>query len=655
MLIKRRKITQIQYCRRRLYQGRRYSLPEKINTYASAHISQFTRLHKQLQFCTFEPYQRNEGMHNINFCAIFVLKLQSDPFGFASATVITPTATTTTTATAATSTDATTTATTATITTATAGTCTTTAATTTTTVAANTATTTTTTATGTTTAATTTTTGAATTATAANTATDWYYRYCCYYCCYYCYYYYCCYTGTGTTATTTTTTVAANTATTTTTAATDTGTTTAATTAGAATTATAANTATDWYYRYCCYYCCYYCYYYYYYCCYTGTTATTTTTDSGTTTAAATTTNATAATTTTTISAILLQELLDVCVQFPDLFCGSIKYSQQSFSYISTEVNRCQLSYLGEQGNIKNIERIPNLTGEQSDGITVFRIPPMTSLMLHRCRTGAISLQSAEISQNFARVAQITTYTVAMTAIDPSSSFVPIPLQRDVIVVHRSGILRYHMRKTVMSKQEHFSDLDVVRGQQALRDSYTSLMYLFKVSKQLITRIVPEVCTAIIEELEDFIKLNIFPIASQTSRFLTLLVFRHLIGEIELSAAFCYELQASGKSRPQRIPTSFEVPTSDGSLPKANQTIGLPLLRRTHVPISISECIFLICMLWVDITARLEKPTYYGRNDHDFKIKCRKQKTDVGLDHDRRCEPLPTPLPRVRYAARIYF
>ncbi|KAJ4432117.1 hypothetical protein ANN_20732 [Periplaneta americana] len=37
-------------------------------------------------------------------------------------------------------------------------------------------------------------------------------------------------------------------------------------------------------------------------------------------------------------------------------------------------------------------ERIPNLTGEQSDGITVFRIPPMTSLMLHRCRTGAINL-----------------------------------------------------------------------------------------------------------------------------------------------------------------------------------------------------------------------------------------------------------------------
>ncbi|KAJ4426434.1 hypothetical protein ANN_27248 [Periplaneta americana] len=51
-------------------------------------------------------------------------------------------------------------------------------------------------------------------------------------------------------------------------------------------------------------------------------------------------------------------------------------------------------------------ERIPNLTGEQSDGITVFRIPPMTSLMLHRCRTGVINLQrwwqspSAAISES---------------------------------------------------------------------------------------------------------------------------------------------------------------------------------------------------------------------------------------------------------------
>ncbi|KAJ4436583.1 hypothetical protein ANN_16616 [Periplaneta americana] len=40
-----------------------------------------------------------------------------------------------------------------------------------------------------------------------------------------------------------------------------------------------------------------------------------------------------------------------------------------------------------------NKERIPNLSAEQSDGITVFRISTVTSLMLHRCRTGAISLQ----------------------------------------------------------------------------------------------------------------------------------------------------------------------------------------------------------------------------------------------------------------------
>lgn len=33
---------------------------------------------------------------------------------------------------------------------------------------------------------------------------------------------------------------------------------------------------------------------------------------------------------------------------------------------------------------------------------------------------------------------------------------------------------------------------------------------------------------------------------------------------------------------------------------------------------------------WGDITARLEKPTYYGRNDHEYKIKTIRQRTDVG-------------------------
>ncbi|KAJ4432178.1 hypothetical protein ANN_20794 [Periplaneta americana] len=46
-----------------------------------------------------------------------------------------------------------------------------------------------------------------------------------------------------------------------------------------------------------------------------------------------------------------------------------------------------------------------------------------------------------EISQNLASVAQTITCTAAMTAIEASSSFVPISLQRDVIVVHRSDTM----------------------------------------------------------------------------------------------------------------------------------------------------------------------------------------------------------------------
>ncbi|KAJ4451198.1 hypothetical protein ANN_02658 [Periplaneta americana] len=50
-------------------------------------------------------------------------------------------------------------------------------------------------------------------------------------------------------------------------------------------------------------------------------------------------------------------------------------------------------------------------------------------------------ITSTEISQNLASVAQTTTCTAAMIAIEPSSSFVAISLQRDVIVVQRSGLL----------------------------------------------------------------------------------------------------------------------------------------------------------------------------------------------------------------------
>lgn len=42
----------------------------------------------------------------------------------------------------------------------------------------------------------------------------------------------------------------------------------------------------------------------------------------------------------------------------------------------------------------------------------------------------------------------------------------------------------------------------------ATGDSYTSLQYLFKVSKQSISLIIPEVCDAIIESLRDYVKVS---------------------------------------------------------------------------------------------------------------------------------------------------
>lgn len=46
----------------------------------------------------------------------------------------------------------------------------------------------------------------------------------------------------------------------------------------------------------------------------------------------------------------------------------------------------------------------------------------------------------------------------------------------------------------------------------ATGDSFKSLHYLFKISSQVISEIVPEVCTALIELLRNQIKVNIFTI-----------------------------------------------------------------------------------------------------------------------------------------------
>ncbi|KAJ4438464.1 hypothetical protein ANN_14409 [Periplaneta americana] len=79
-----------------------------------------------------------------------------------------------------------------------------------------------------------------------------------------------------------------------------------------------------------------------------------------------------------------------------------------------------------------HVARLRDGRWTQKVTLSVFRISPVSNPMASR----------TEISQNLASVAQTITYTAAMIAIEPSSSFVPISLQRDVIVVHRSGEIR---------------------------------------------------------------------------------------------------------------------------------------------------------------------------------------------------------------------
>ncbi|KAJ4451027.1 hypothetical protein ANN_02463 [Periplaneta americana] len=120
------------------------------------------------------------------------------------------------------------------------------------------------------------------------------------------------------------------------------------------------------------------------------------------------------------------------------LLGGDLRYHVQqevAFSEDCVQLYVCELSLALDYLQSKHIVH----SAEESDGITVFRISTMTSLMLHRCRTGSISWQSTEISQNLANIAQTNNLYGAMLAIEPSSSFVPISLQRDVIDADRSA------------------------------------------------------------------------------------------------------------------------------------------------------------------------------------------------------------------------
>lgn len=61
------------------------------------------------------------------------------------------------------------------------------------------------------------------------------------------------------------------------------------------------------------------------------------------------------------------------------------------------------------------------------------------------------------------------------------------------------------LRKAIPAKER----LAITLHYLATGNSYSSLSYVFKVSKQIISRIIPEVCEAIVEVLNDYIKVNI--------------------------------------------------------------------------------------------------------------------------------------------------
>ena len=63
-----------------------------------------------------------------------------------------------------------------------------------------------------------------------------------------------------------------------------------------------------------------------------------------------------------------------------------------------------------------------------------------------------------------------------------------------------------HLRETISPKERLLLTLRFL----ASGDSYASLMFLFRISKQSISKIVPEVCKTIINSLKDYVKVSTY-------------------------------------------------------------------------------------------------------------------------------------------------
>ncbi|KAJ4437439.1 hypothetical protein ANN_17583 [Periplaneta americana] len=197
--------------------------------------------------------------------------------------------------------------------------------------------------------------------------------------------------------------------------------------------------------------------------------------------------------------------------------CHAVLRARNSWQVSSSESEHCYFGTGEGKTLLKtfmcNIERIPSLSAEQSDGITVFRISIMTSLMLHRfapvpsaCRGGgslhqppSVNLIGSCIGGNW-QTNDIVHCCIMASSTDNNlysrhdshrtfSSFVPISLQRDVIVVHRSAVVLarssrnilssvYTKTLNIVSKRNQIRSFDLDQCQKWMLDRYERKLYL---------------------------------------------------------------------------------------------------------------------------------------------------------------------------------